>query len=402
MKPAEIAALVRLKPPQIGAQARRLSTAHDIAGLRDAARRASPRLVFDYVEGGADDEVSMRANGEAFRRRRFIPRALVGVSDVDTTTEIFGQSAGMPLVLAPTGLTRMMHSAGEAAVAAAAARHRLPYTLSTLGTTSIADLASAPHGDLWFQLYIGRDRDRSIELVDEAGQYGYKTLVIAVDTAVSGRRVRDLRNGLTLPPALNLKGLAGIGIRPGYWLRMLRSPGLSFPNLHGGDASKKGLTGAAGWFDPGISWTDVDAIRARWPGRLLLKGPLGASDARRAVDAGVDGLQLSNHGGRQLDRTIAPIDLVPAVRAEVGPGITVIVDSGVRSGADIAVAIASGADAAGIGRAYLYGLMAGGHAGVEQSLTILAGEFRRTMQLLGVTSVASLREQGSDLLAQPE
>ena len=400
MKPAEIAALVRLKSPQFDAESRRLSKAHDISGLREAARRASPRLVFDYVDGGADDEVSMAANSEAFRRRRFVPRALVGVSEVDTATEIFGRSVALPLVLAPTGLTRMMHAAGETAVAAAAARHRVAYTLSTLGTTSIADLAAGVHGDLWFQLYIGRDRRRSAELVDEAGERGYQTLVIAVDTAVSGRRVRDLRNGLTLPPALDLRGIAGIGIRPGYWLRMLRSPGLSFPNLHGSDPSKKGLTGAAGWFDPAISWADVAEIRERWPGRLVLKGPLGASDARRAVDAGVDGLQLSNHGGRQLDRTIAPIDLVADVRAEVGPGTAVIVDSGVRSGADIAVAIALGADAAAIGRAYLYGLMAGGEAGVDQTLTILAGEFRRTMQLLGVTSVAALREQGSDLLAQ--
>ena len=399
MQLSEVRALVRLKRPEVRPTVRRLARSHDIAGMRDAARRSSPRPVFDYVDGGADDEVSLGSNVDAFRRWRFTPRSLVEVAAVDTGTEVLGRSAALPLVLAPTGLTRMMHPAGEKAVAAAAARHRLPYALSTLGTTSLAELAASEHGDLWFQLYIGRDRVRTDALVDEAAEHGYRTLVVAVDTAVSGRRVRDMRNGLTLPPALNVKSLVGIGVRPGYWLRMLRSPGMSFPNVNGGD-STKGMTGAAAWFDPGIGWDDVARIRRRWHGELILKGPLSPADARRAVDAGAEGVQLSNHGGRQLDRTIAPIDLVSDVRAEVGPDPTVIVDSGVRNGADIAVAVALGADAAAIGRAYLFGLMAGGESGVERVLTILTAEFTRTMQLLGVTSVAALRAGGPNLLAR--
>jgi L-lactate dehydrogenase (cytochrome) len=398
MKLNEIFALVKLQKPTLSPTSRRLASSHDIYALRLAARKASPRPVFDYVDGGADDEVSMAANEQAFTRRRFIPFALTGVAKVDTTTTIFGQNLALPLVLAPTGLTQMMHSAGEKSVAKVAKKHGLPYTLSTLGTTSIAELAAGEHGDLWFQLYVGKDRERSLELVDEAAAHGYEVLVIAVDTPVSGRRLRDMRNGLTLPPALNFRSLAGIAIRPGYWLRMLTSPGMSFENLKTKGSTVRELKGAAAWFDPDISWADIEVIRKRWKGKLILKGPLGVADARRAVDLGVDGIQLSNHGGRQLDRTVAPLDLVAAVRAEIGPKVTLIVDSGIRSGADIAMAVALGADAAAIGRAYLFGLMAGGEPGVDHALTILSTEFKRTMQLLGVTRVATLRSEGPNLL----
>jgi len=395
----EIAGLIRPKRPSLRPSVRRLRASHDIDGLRSAAKHSSPRPVFDYVDGGADDEISVRANIEAFRRWRFTPRALVGVGEVDTSTALFGRGLELPLVLAPTGLTQMMHATGERAVARAAERHGLPYTLSTLGTTSIAALAAVPHGDLWFQLYVGRNRQRTTELVAEATEAGYRALVVAVDTPVSGRRVRDLRNGLTLPPALNLRSLVDIGVRPGYWLRMLASPGMSFPNLNGPNHTGAGLTGARTWFDPSTNWADIEAIRAQWNGPLIVKGPLGPEDARRAVDLGVDGLQLSNHGGRQLDRTAVPLDLVPSIRAAVGPDVTIVVDSGVRNGTDIALAVALGADAAAIGRAYLYGLMAGGEAGVDHALTLLATEFQRTMQLLGVATVAELREHGPQLLS---
>jgi len=395
----EIAGLIRPKRPSLRPSVRRLRASHDIDGLRSAAKHSSPRPVFDYVDGGADDEISVRANIEAFRRWRFTPRALVGVAEVDTSTALFGRGLELPLVLAPTGLTQMMHATGERAVARAAERHGLPYTLSTLGTTSITALAAVPHGDLWFQLYVGRNRQRTTELVAEATEAGYRALVVAVDTPVSGRRVRDLRNGLTLPPALNLRSLVDIGVRPGYWLRMLASPGMSFPNLNGPNHTGAGLTGARTWFDPSTNWADIEAIRAQWNGPLIVKGPLGPEDARRAVDLGVDGLQLSNHGGRQLDRTAVPLDLVPSIRAAVGPDVTIVVDSGVRNGTDIALAVALGADAAAIGRAYLYGLMAGGEAGVDHALTLLATEFQRTMQLLGVATVAELREHGPQLLS---
>jgi len=396
---SEIRALVRPRPPQLQAAGRRLARCHDLGDLRQAARRVIPRPVFDYVDGGADEEISMAGNVAAFRRWEFVPRALADVSAVDTSAELLGRPVTLPLVLAPTGFTRMMHAAGEPAVAAAAARHGLPYALSTMGTTSIPGLAAGPHGDLWFQLYVLRDRGQTAALVAQAADCGYHVLAVAVDTLVAGRRIRDVRNGLTIPPELSLRSLASIGSRPGYWLRMLRSPALTFANL--GEGAPTTIAGTAQWFDPSLSWDDIAWLRERWPGKLIIKGPLGAADARRAVEAGADGLQLSNHGGRQLDRTVPPIDLLPAVREAVGPDVAVLVDSGVRHGADIATAVALGADAAAIGRAYLYGLMAAGEPGVDKALAMLAAQFRRTLQLLGMTSVAELRKHGPELLTRP-
>jgi L-lactate dehydrogenase (cytochrome) len=267
-----------------------------------------------------------------------------------------------------------------------------------MGTTSVADLAAGPHGDLWFQLYVLRDRGRTNALVDQAATCGYQVLVVAVDTTVSGRRVRDVRNGLTVPPELSVRSVVSIASRPGYWARLLRGPALTLANL--ATAESTTIAGTADWFDPGITWDDIAMLRERWPGRLIIKGPLGADDARRAVEAGADGVQLSNHGGRQLDRTVAPIDLVPAVREAVGPDIAVLVDSGVRHGADIVTAVALGADAAAIGRAYLYGLMVAGEPGVDKALSLLTAQFRRTLQLLGVSSVAELRKHGPELLVR--
>jgi L-lactate dehydrogenase (cytochrome) len=283
--------------------------------------------------------------------------------------------------------------------AGAAARQGLPYTLSTMATTSIADLATAARGDLWFQLYILADAGLTRELVDRAAACGYRVLVVTVDTVVAGRRVRDVRNGLTIPPELTVRTVASIGSHPAYWLRMLRSPAITFANLTVGGSMT--IADTAALFNPAIGWDDIAALRERWPGRLVIKGPLGAADARRAAAAGADGLQLSNHGGRQLDRAVAPIDLLPTVRDAVGQDLTVLVDSGVRHGADIATALALGADAVAIGRAYLYGLMAAGEPGVDKALDLLAEQFRRTLQLLGITSAAELRERGPDLLIRP-
>jgi L-lactate dehydrogenase (cytochrome) len=392
----EIRKLVRVKPPGLGGPRRRLARCHDIGDLRHSARKVIPQPVFDYVDGGADEELSLAANTEAFRRWRFVPRALADVTAVDTTGQVLGTVAPLPLVLAPTGFTRMMHPDGEIAAARSATRHGLPYTLSTMATTSIADLAAAVQGDLWFQLYIMADGGLTTELVDRAAACGYRVLVVAVDTVVAGRRVRDVRNGLTIPPELSVRALASIGSRPAYWLRMLRSPAMEFANL----AIREPMTIAdtAGFFHPGITWDDIAALRERWAGQLVIKGPLGAADARRAIETGADGVQLSNHGGRQLDRAVAPIDLLPTVRDAVGPDPAVLVDSGVRHGADIATAVALGADAAAIGRAYLYGLMTAGEQGVDKALDLLAAQYRRTLQLLGVTSAAELRKHSPELL----
>ena len=392
----EIRELIRVKPPELRATDRRLAHCHDIADLRRTARRLIPRPVFDYVDGGSDEELSLAGNVEAFRRWRFVPRALANVAKVDTAGQVLGHPVPLPLVLAPTGYTRIMHPGGEIASARAAARHGLPYTLSTMANTSIADLATAVHGDLWFQLYILTDGGLTRELVDRAAACGYRVLVVTVDTMVTGRRIRDVRNGLTLPPELTVRTVASIGSRPEYWLRMLRSPGANLANLP--VRERVTIAGTGSFFHPGIDWDNIAALREQWPGKLVIKGPLGPADARRAVEAGVDGLQLSNHGGRQLDRAIAPIDLLPTVREAVGPDLTVLVDSGVRHGTDIAIAVALGADAVAIGRAYLYGLMTAGEPGVDKALDLLAEQFQRTMRLLGVTSAAELRKRGTELL----
>jgi L-lactate dehydrogenase (cytochrome) len=392
----EIRELIRVKPPELRASDRRLAHCHDIADLRRAAKRLIPRPVFDYVDGGSDEELSLAGNVTAFRRWRFVPRALANVAEVDTTGQVFGRSVPLPLVLAPTGYTRIMHPAGEIAAARSAERHGLPYTLSTMANTSIEDLAAAAHGDLWFQLYIQTDSGLTRELVDRAAASGFRVLVVTVDTMVTGRRIRDVRNGLTLPPELTVRTVASIGSRPAYWVRMLRSPAAGLANLTLRQPVTIAHTGSL--FEPGIDWDDIAALREQWPGKLVIKGPLGAADARRAVDAGVDGLQLSNHGGRQLDRAIAPIDLLPRVREAVGPDLTVLVDSGVRHGTDIAIATALGADAVAIGRAYLYGLMTAGEPGVDKALDLLAEQFQRTMRLLGVTSVAELRKHAPEIL----
>jgi L-lactate dehydrogenase (cytochrome) len=398
MKPSDVRRLIKMKPVELNAARRRLAGCHDIGDMRKVARRVMPRPVFDYVDGGADEELSMAANIRAFRRWRFQPRALVDVSGVDTSTRILDRAMPLPLALAPTGYTRMMHPDGEIGAARAAQRHGLPYTLSTMATTTIEDVAASAQPDLWFQLYILRDSGLSKELVDRAAAAGYRVLVVTVDCFVTGNRTRDRRNGLVIPPELTVTTLASIASRPGYWVRMLRNPLIDFANFTGHNAVT--IEGTGSLFNPAITWDDIASLRDRWPGKLVIKGPLGPADARQAVSLGADGLQLSNHGGRQLDRTVAPVDLIVPVREAVGPEVPLLVDSGVRHGSDIAVALALGADGCAIGRAYLYGLMTGGEAGVDKALDMLAAQFRRTLQLMGVRSVRELRDTGRELLAR--
>ena len=337
--------LIRVKPVELDATRRRLSVCHDIADLRATGRR----LIVKGPLGPADclHAVSAGADGVQLSNHggRQLDRAVPPVQTI------------------------------------AAAREAV---------------ASATNTDLWFQLYLLRDRGLNKELVDRAAAAKYRVLVVTVDCFVTGHRTRDRRNGLVIPPELTARTLLSIASKPGYWTRMLRSPAIDFANFAGHEAVTIEGTGAL--FNPAITWDDIAELRARWPGRLVVKGPLGPEDAVRAVSVGADGVQLSNHGGRQLDRTVAPVTMISAVRDTVGPDISVLVDSGVRHGSDMVVALALGADACAIGRAYLYGLMAGGEAGVDKALDILAGQFKRTMQLLGVPSVAELRSLGSSLL----
>jgi L-lactate dehydrogenase (cytochrome) len=401
MKLAEARELVQLRPPLLSPVERVLARCHSVEDLRQAARRKLPRAVFDYVDGGADAEHTALANQAGFHGWAFQPRALCDVSAPDLSVELFGRSLAAPLGLAPTGYTRMMHPSGEPAVAEATANMALPYCLSTVGTTSIEDLAATGHPRLWFQLYVLKDRGHTRSLVERAAAAGYEALEISVDTAVPGHRARDVRNGLTIPPQLSARTILDIGAHPGYWTSMLRSPLLSFANLGAGpDGAGRTVARVGVMFDPSVDWDDLDRLRGWWGGPLLLKGPVSPADAVRAVAAGVDGIHLSNHGGRQLDRTVATIDMVRPVRDALGDKATIVVDSGVRHGADIAVALARGADMCMVGRAYLYGLAAAGTAGARLAVDMLVAQFRRTLQLLGVTSVPELRRHADTLVVR--
>jgi L-lactate dehydrogenase (cytochrome) len=392
VKLSEACALVRPAAPELDPVRRRLGRCHSIADLRSAARRVLPRSVFDYIDGGADEEMSLAANARAFRSFAFRPRALVDVSAPSLATRVLGSDLAAPFGIAPTGYTRMIHPAGEAAAARAAAAWPVPYALSTVGTTAIETVGATGHPAWWFQLYVLRDRGLTWSLLDRAAAAGASVLTISVDTAVAGQRQRDLRHGFTIPPSIRLATIADIAVHLPYWTKMVASPALSFANVTPpGQAGPPTVAGMSDLFDPSVTWDDLVKVRGHWPGRLLVKGPLGPADAKRAVELGADGVHLSNHGGRQLDRTLAPLHLVRPVREALGDGPVIAVDSGIRHGSDIAVALARGADLCLVGRAYLYGLAAGGEAGVRHAIELLASELRRTMQLCGVTSVAALR-----------
>ena len=385
---AELRPLVRLQAPAIGTRGR-MARAATIADLRRMARRRAPRAVFDYVDGAAESELSLRRARQAFRRVEFRPRVLRDVTRVDPSTRILGRPASLPLALGPTGFTRMMHQAGEPAVARAAAAAGLPYALSTLGTTSPEDLAAAvPEGSKWFQLYLWRDRGASSALLDRVRAGGFDALVLTVDTPVGGARLRDVRNGLTIPPALTPRTLADMALHPRWWLDVLSTEPLRFASLRSTEGTVAELIDRT--FDAAVTLDDLDWLRATWSGPLIVKGVQTAEDATAVVDRGADAVVISNHGGRQLDRAPTPLEELPAVVEAVGDRCEVYLDGGITNGGDVVAAVALGARGALIGRAYLYGLMAGGAAGVERALQILRTEVVRTLQLLGVQNLAEL------------
>ena len=367
----------------------RLERCASVGDVRALAMRRVPRSVFDYTDGAAGSELTLRRSVEAYSRVEFTPRVLRDVSEVDCSVEMLGQRSTLPFALGPTGFTRMMHHVGEPAVAKVAGDVGIPYALSTLGTTSVEALAEvAPDTRRWFQLYVWRDRVASEALVKRAELAGYDTLILTVDTAVGGIRLRDVRNGLTIPPQLTLGTLAGMAMYPRWWGNLLTTRPLEFASL----SSTGGTVGdlLTKVFDPAITGADIAWLRGIWPGKLMLKGVQSLEDAVIAVDLGVDAVILSNHGGRQIDRGNVPLELLPRVVDEVGDRIEVYIDGGITSGADIVAALAFGARGALVGRAYLYGLMAGGEDGVRRVVSILAKEVKTTMQLLGVTSVGEL------------
>lgn len=359
-----------------------LAAAADLGDIRRLARRRAPRVVFDYVDGAAEAERSLDRSVAAFGRVEFRPRVLRDVGAVSTAVEVLGREISMPVVLAPTGFTRMMHRDGERAVARAAARAGVPYTLSTMGTTPAPEVtAAAPDGWNWFQLYVARDRGRSRAMLDLAREAGMEVLVVTVDVPVAGARLRDVRNGMTMPPALRWRSVVQAMRHPAWWFDFVTSEPLRFVTVGGAPGDLAGIVNLM--FDPTVTLADLDWIRSAWNGPLLVKGVQRVDDALDLAAAGVDGIVVSNHGGRQLDRAATPLELLPDVVAAVGDRAEVYLDGGVRSGADVAAALAFGARACFVGRAYLYGLMAAGEAGVDRVLQLLRTELVRTLQLLG-------------------
>jgi len=387
--------VVRFRPLHFRAADRRLGTVASVADYRRIARRRLPRGVFDYVDGGAEDELTLRRNTEAFSRLEFVPRVLCDVGEVDISTSLLGRHLPAPLILAPTGFTRIVTPGGELDVARAAARAALPYTLSTMATRSVEEVAAVCDGPKWFQVYVWRDRGLVKDLLARAAESGYEAIVITVDTAVLGRRERDVRHGFTLPPKIGLRTVIDGALHPAWTWNFVRAGPITFANATGtngadGSTAVKLADYINGQFDPSLSWRDLEWFRAEWDGPIVLKGIQTADDAMTAAGAGVEAIALSNHGGRQLDGAPVPVEHLAEVADAVGDQVEIVCDGGIRRGSDIVKALALGARACMIGRAYLYGLGAVGERGVDGVIGLLASDMRRTMTLLGRRSVAEL------------
>ncbi|NIZ90627.1 alpha-hydroxy acid oxidase [Kineococcus rubinsiae] len=389
---SELKPLMRPKPVELDATKRRLDAALTIGDLRAVAKRRTPRSVFDYTDGAAEREISLgRARG-LFADLEFRPAILQDVSTVDTTTTMLGKPTALPFSFAPTGFTRMMHHEGERAVARVAERNGIPYALSTMGTTSIEDVAKeAPNARKWFQLYVWKDRSAGEDLMARAKAAGYDALQLTVDVPVAGARLRDTRNGFSIPPALTAKTVLDASMHPAWWMNLLTTEPLTFASLNAWDGTVAELLDKL--FDPTMTMADLEWLRGSWDGPLVIKGIQTVDDAIKVTEAGADAIVLSNHGGRQLDRAPVPLRLLPDVKDAVGGRTEVWLDTGITSGADVVAAIALGADATMVGRAYLYGLMAGGERGVQRAVDILRKEVVRTMQLLGVNRIEELGPQ---------
>ena len=387
--PKDLAQLLRFRKIILSPRKRRLTRALTIYDLRDIAKRRTPQAPFDYTDGGADTESSLTRARAAYEKLEFQPRILRDVKDVDLSVQMLGKKMSMPVGIAPTGFTRMMQTEGEYAGACAASDAGIPYTLSTMGTRSIEDVAkAAPGGRNWFQLYMWKDRDRSMALVDRAKAAGFDTLVLTVDVPVAGARLRDVRNGMTIPPSLTSKTILNAIPRPAWWMNFLTTDPLKFASLDSWNGTVAELLDSM--FDPTVTYEDLKWIRGQWQGNLVVKGIQNVDDAVMSVAAGADAIILSNHGGRQLDRAPVPLHLLPEVVKAIGDKAEVQVDTGIMHGADVVAALASGAKFTWIGRAYLYGLMAGGKPGVDRTLEILRTQIIRTMKLLGARTIAEL------------
>ena len=371
-----------------------LSGCHSIADLRRAAKRRLPKAVFDYMDGAAEDEVTRYYNQADFGRYELLPRFLVDVKNVDMSTSVLGANIGVPFILAPTGMSRLFHHTGEKAVARAAHKARTMYSLSSVATTSIEDVASVSKGPKMLQLYVWRDREILKDFIRRAKTSGYTALCLTVDLPMAGQRERDLKNGFTVPPQIRLSNILDTMLRPDWLCDFLTSPRMMLENVRDHAAGVGDLFSVIDYttaqFDPSLTWDDMAWMIQEWGGPFAIKGILSLDDARRAVETGVSALILSNHGGRQLDHAASPISVLPEITDALGDRVEIILDGGIRRGTDVIKALSLGATAVMIGRAYLFGLGAGGEAGVDRALQLLSAEIKRNLMLIGCASVKQL------------
>ena len=371
---------------------RKLKKVVNLAEMRLLSKKRVPKAVFDYVDGGANDELAFIRSQEVYSRVEFKARVLRDVSKIDLTANIVGQKSALPIIFAPTGYTRMMHYQGEIMVAKVCEENDLVYNLSTMGTTSSKEIGDqVPNVRRWFQLYLWRDRSQSLKFIEEAQAAGFEGLMLTVDTAVGGIKWRDMRNGLTVPPKIGLKTFFDMALKPKWWANLLTTAPLEFATFRNFNKPLSEI--AAKVFDPAVTFEDVKWLRSVWKGKLIIKGIQNVPDAVELTKIGVDAIVLSNHGGRQLDRSVVPLELLPQVRSAIGPkgnGPQIFIDGAIMSGADVLAAIALGADAVLIGRAYLYGAMAAGKKGVEKVVEMLRFEMETAMKLLGAKDLSEL------------
>ncbi len=372
-----------------------LADCHNIAHLRARAKARLPSAMFHYIDGGADDEATLRSNTSAFNHHALVPNYLVDVSNIDTRTTILGKPLEWPVILAPTGMSRLFHHDKELGVAQAAAKFGTMYTLSTLGTTSLEDIACATNGPKMFQIYILKDRGLTAEFVERCKAAKYDALCLTVDMPVAGNRERDKLTGMVMPPRFTARSLLSFALHPRWSLNLLRDPNFQLANVaHRIDALGAGTMSVIDYinsqFDRTVTWADVEWLAQQWGKPLVIKGITSVDDAKKARDSGASAIMVSNHGGRQLDTSPAPIDCIAPIRDAIGRDLELIVDGGVRRGTHVLKALALGADACSIGKAYLFGLAAGGQKGVEHALRLLRSEIERDLALLGCPRIADI------------